>query len=1146
MILRKISLLLILVSIWGCSTKKNTWLSRNYHNLTAYYNVYFNGREAFKNGDKAIIESYENDYSNVLPVFEASDPDVASTADADMDRAIEKGQKLIKKHSITVKPKKRSRKNAYATEFYNKKEFNAWVDDAYVLMGKARVYKHEHGLAIRTLQQVIRDFPDSESMYEALIWQARAYTNSGDYIGALAALESYDLGGNAPLNLYAEYMATYANLLIVQQKYTEAIVYMKNAATDEKRKHQRLRYNYILGQLYLINDQRQEAAEAFGYVAKSSTDYEMTFNAKVNQASIIYQNADIAEVKKQLHKLRKEKKNKDYLDRIYFAFGRVALQENNEPEALRNFKKSVNYSIDNNNQKGLSYRAAGEIYYDQMDYANAYFYYDSALTVINEDYERIDELKERHYGLSGLIDHLLTVQREDSLQRLADMSEPVLYAYLDDIIAQKEEEQQRLAKQQEEEQLDDAFFYQDSRSANNFGQTGKWYFYNQTSMGLGKMEFEKRWGKRKLEDNWRRKDKSTMAEEVNDDDPFDLPDDPFADASKEKKESKETAVQGNEDNNKTSVDIPTREQLLADIPLSPEMRKESDEKIEAALLEQGFVFMDRLENYPKAIEALEDLLARYPNAQSRDVALIALHNAYRLNNDEDGMLATKNRIEREFPDHRFVEYLNDPEFATKLLAKKSAQEKAYESTYEEFLFGRFENVIHQSSTAINAVDKDENKLINKYLLLRGLSYAKTGMSDPFSSDMETIIANDEQGEEAVLAQSLLEQLREGKTPVQGTLYASAPGIKTSTESSSPDAELGLEQIADFVYVDDEAYELIVMDILAEDMNRAIYNVANYNFSRYLLHDFEIKEIRLLDGSPALTVSGFANRVEAMDYFYGLRENPDFFNFRLFTDNIVVLSESNYNKFYLSGLVNDYKEFFAKYYLQHVEAEELDKVKGQASTNEVEVKEKLRVPKDILNKETDETPKEEQPVSDTNTTNLVSQPGETSKATQQTEVVEEKPQTTPIVETPVVEKEETKTAIAAETAVTEQTEPEKEASIFELNKEAAHNVYVIIKKTRIDYKKIQKLYQAHARNNIGSDAKVSLNDYGASYKMLQIESFSNAADALKFIDSVKKAQHLMRDIKTREHYIWAVTTENFAKIKNGEKMAEYEAFYNANY
>lgn len=1143
MILRKISIILTLLLAWSCSTKKNTWVSRNYHNLTAYYNVYYNGREAFRNGDKAIIENYHNDYSNILPVFESSDPDAVSAASGDMDRAIEKGQKLIKKHSITAKPKKRSRKNAYATEFYNKKEFNAWVDDAYVLIGKAQVYKHEQLLAIRTLQQVVRDFPNSESMYEALLWQARAYTDKGDYIAALTALQSYDLGGNAPTELYPDYMAVYANLLLVQEKYIEAIPYLQNALSNESSKHKRLRYSYILGQLYLLNNQREQAANAFGYVAKASTDYEMTFNAKVNRASIVYADANIAEVKKQLNKLRKDKKNSEYLDRIYYAFGMVALQENNEAEALTNFKQSVNASIDNTNQKGLSYREAGEIYYGRMDYANAYFYYDSALTVINEDYAKIEELKERHYGLSGLVEHLLTVEREDSLQHLADMSEPVLYAYLDEMIAQKEAEQERLRKLQEEDSMSDAFFYQNIGTPNNFGQSGKWYFYNQTSMAMGKMEFEKRWGKRKLEDNWRRKDKSKAVDETEVDDPFAMPDDPFSRQAKEDNADKEAEAPQAESAN---VVIPTREQLMADIPLSKTQRELSDRKIEDALLEQGLVFMDRLENYPKAIEALEELLSRYPQAESRDEALIALYNAYRLNQDEAGMMATKARIENEFPNHRFVAYLNDPDFLKKIQEQKAKEAEAYEATYEAFLFGRFDEVISNSSQAIDQTEEEAN-LTNKYLLLRGLSYGKQGAVEPFRSDLNSIIRHDKESEEAILASALLDQLKAGKTPVQGTLFSAAPSATTATPGDTSTIAEGPEQEVGYVYVENEPYELVVMNIKTSNINRAVYHVADYNFTRYLLHDFEIQEKRLLDGTAAIVVSGFSNRIEAMDYFYGLRENPQFFGFDKIDKEALVISTSNTSKFYMSGLIREYIEFFDKYYLQHANKEELKKVmldetattETKAESDEAKTENELETAEAMVTTESQTTSTGEQTEAASKETQVISEPNKEQSTTNA-----QKQETTltageAAVESVVEEK-------AGETQEPEAIEEPEKPSLYIDSKSEKHKVLVMIRKVRLDFNRVYKGFAAHTRNNFGTDKKVQLIDFADKYRMVQIDGFANADEAMAYIKSIEQYPYLTRELKNKEHYIWAISERNIEKLKESNELEAYDTFFKSTY
>lgn len=1137
MIFRKLFIVLTLLVLWGCSTNKNTWLSRNYHNLTAYYNVYYNGRESFLQGDKAIKENYTNNYTRVLPLFEASDPEAAGVAAAEMDRAIEKATKLIKRHSITVKPKKRpGNKQGYAADFYNRKEFNNWVDDAYLLIGKAQVYKHEFLPAIRTFQYVNREFDNTPAQYEALIWLARAYSEQGDFVNALSALESYDLGGTAPLDLYGNFMVVYADYLMKQERYPEAIPYLKSAIEAEPPRKDRIRYQYILAQLYSLTGQNKEAVKYFGLVAKASPDYEMSFNARVNKASILYGDADVAEIKKQLNKLRKDKKNKEYLDRIYYAFGRVSLQEEDERGALDYFKKSVDASVQDENQKGLSFREIGEIYYKRMDYVNAYYYYDSALVAINPEYEKFKELEDKHHGLSGLVDHLLTVKREDSLQRLADMQEPVLLAYLDGIIEAKREEV-RLAKEREEaERLDDSFFYENrggqTSATNQMG--GKWYFYNPASVGMGKTEFEKRWGKRKLEDNWRRSDKRKAADDSEVDDPFALPEDPFG-KPEEGTDGKAEADGQQPAQQRSAGEIPTREELMADIPLSKDAREQSDEKIKDALIEMGLVFMDRLNNCPKAIEAFEELLRRYPDADNREQALVALYNAYRLNGDQNGMASVRQRLESEFPDSRFVAFLNDPQFFEKLEQQRLAEEKAYEDTYEAFLFGRYNDVLQQASKVIGK--EPESKLLDKYQLLRGLSYGKQGDVVLFKADLEAIVARHADSEEGQLAKALLKHLEEGKEPVQGTLYSPVPKEAEVAIAGETEAEAGIET-AGYVYIENEVYDLLVLGIRKEDMNRAIYNVADYNFTRFILSDYEITEKNLLDGSAALVVSGFRNKVEAMDYFYSLRENPAFFNVdKLVAGQMLIISKTNQNRFFLSGLVKEYQEFFSKYYLTPIDKKELEQVKPE------EVKEEpvqsIEPAKGEDQQEADKKENVVAPVETIEPENTEVQ--DVAQPEKSEEVVAEKI-TANEREAEVTEKDTLK-----QPPVEEVEEMAAEpVSVYSVNKEQSHIALICIRKTRMDYKRLTTIFTNFTRNTYGADKNVELIEVGTDYKAIKIAGFANAEEAENYLSDVHGKSFLTRDFARREHYMVPISDENMDHLMSKGTIQEYEAFYKANY
>jgi len=137
-----ISILFVLL-ISACSTKKNTFISRTYHNLTSHYNAYFNGNEAYRQAIKRINANPYDDYSLVLNVLAILNDEAVKQATADMERAKDKAAIVIKKHSITVRPKAKSNMTPRQKAFRNRTEFCNWVDDSWLLHGKANFVNHD-------------------------------------------------------------------------------------------------------------------------------------------------------------------------------------------------------------------------------------------------------------------------------------------------------------------------------------------------------------------------------------------------------------------------------------------------------------------------------------------------------------------------------------------------------------------------------------------------------------------------------------------------------------------------------------------------------------------------------------------------------------------------------------------------------------------------------------------------------------------------------------------------------------------------------------------------------------------------------------------------------------------------------------------
>jgi tetratricopeptide (TPR) repeat protein len=307
----------------------------------------------------------------------------------------------------------------------------------------------------------------------------------------------------------------------------------KGAVSGARKKQRKLRYAFILAQVYEETGQIAEAQEAYRAVRKMRPPYEMAFNANINRVSIVVPGMPTDDTKRAISKLLRDKRNLLYQDRIYFALANVNQIDGDTNEALANLKTSTKVSVNNDKQKAISFMRMGDIYYDMPRYKFAYQAYDSAMVYMPETDEEFTRVKDKHASLQQLVVHIDTRERQDSLQNLAIMSQDRRLAAIDKIIFDAAKKQEEEMARQEEMQYGGNVndFYGQSLSSQQTG--GKWYFYNLASIGMGKSEFERKWGRRKLEDNWRRANKMAVLqiEEAGPGEPPGLPDkDPMAKA----------------------------------------------------------------------------------------------------------------------------------------------------------------------------------------------------------------------------------------------------------------------------------------------------------------------------------------------------------------------------------------------------------------------------------------------------------------------------------------------------------------------------------------------------------------------------------------------------------------------------------------
>jgi tetratricopeptide (TPR) repeat protein len=889
----------MILFLYGCSVNKNTAFRRNYHALTTTFNVYFNANESFKKGYKNIEDSYQPDFSNIIEMYAVSDRSTTGVAKGDMSRTIEKCEKAIKEHSIRKKPK-RNQKKARDPEyqaFYNKEEFNTKIDDVWMLMGKAKFYSNEYLAASAIFTYVVNHFPEDKLLVaEASIWKARCFKEMDWIYEAEDLLKkvSDDRFNNKLNNLYA---GAYADLLIYKQELKEALPYLEMAIATEKDKKHRTRFIFIAGQIYQKIGNKEKAYEMYDKVISANPPYQMAFNARIRQTEV-YTGDTNKDMIKALEKMAKSSKNKDYLDQIYYAMGNIYLGRQDTAKAIKNYITSVEKSTREGQEKAQSYIALGDLYYKQEKYMLAQPAYSSASYIIDHehpDYERVS-------SLSLILDELAfnynTWILQDSLQMLAAMPKEDRLAAINKVIQQiieeEKEEQRRIEKERLENKLLDMeienMAVMDQRALNN--NQVSWYFDNKSTVERGKVEFQRKYGRRKLEDNWNRKDKAIV----------NLSDEALAEADEFYDDGSGDAQAGENKKPDDAENNPKRvEYYLRQIPFTEEQVRLSNEQIAEALFNMGVIYNEKLHDYPKSIEAFDEFARRFPNDPKVADAYFYNYRILSQLEKENEAISYRNRLITEFPESRYAQILSQPDFRFKLERMQVEQDSLYENTYKEFLDGNFDAVM--ANTAYMEKNYSVSPLIPKFLLLKSLSIGKSGDQQALQVSLNNLLERYPNSDVASMAKDILALMTQGKTPEAGT-----PGglMALREETAREEAEeKGVGELK-FQANDNVAYLFkLITNPEQIDQNMLLYETATYNFTRFLVKDFDI---RIQNGT--LTVSGLDNLEEALWYINGIFEDKGIQ--KLLAGNAykyLIISEEN-NELINRGLtIAEYEQFY---------------------------------------------------------------------------------------------------------------------------------------------------------------------------------------------------------------------------------------------
>ena len=908
---------LVLFFLAGCTTEKNTFMSRAYNNVTAHYNVYFNGKESLRAGVEKINKSVEDDYSKVLPLFKSSNPSTATAANAEMENAILKGSKLIQSHSITKKPKRRKNRSKSYVQFASREEFNNWVDNAYILMGKAYFYKQNFSSAIENFSYVVRKFEGDPSRYTAYVWLIRSYTELERYVEAYEIIQQLQMDEKFPHQLEGELAAVTSDYYARQISYGEGIPFLSIAVKQNGKKEDRLRYKYVLAQWYQQTGNPEKASQIFREIIRMNPPYKMAFNAHISAAGTFTGTGDVEKLKKELRKMLRDKKNLEFRDQIYFAMGNISMKEGDKKLAKEDYSKSASMSVDNLYQRALSCLTLAQIYFEELEYKKAQSYYDSAMVVIDDKYPNYQQIFERHKSLTRLTDNIYTVEREDSLQRIALMDEPSRNSLIDKWIVAASEKESK-AKLAESAQMSDRNYFRQNES--RFGLSQKqegagWYFYNPTTVAYGKVEFERLWGKRKLEDGWRRSDKSTVSG-----DDAALAEDSLLVASGQIKKVE---------------DPKSRDFYTQNLPINDSLMSVSHNKIRIALFNAGRIFKTDFTDYPRSIESFEDLNKRYPENLYTLSSWFELWDLYTKQNNQERVDYYKNLITGKYPDSKYAKYLLNPNYFIELEAKTDSVNRLYQQAFLEFKNGQYA----QAGKITDQIElmKPDSALIPKIRFIRAIASGTASTREDFSKLLTDYISTYPKGEPKPLAEQILKLIQDSTLVDYQKMVASgylSDSIQND-ELLAGNAKGTDEFEGKFSYDEDLLHYFVIAYPKSDniDLNRLKFDLANYNIDHYTKVDFDIETQSLNNNSSLLLVRSLNDKEQGLIYFRSIikrrsvfeaLKNVKYVNFIASSTNFrEITSDKDYAQ-YLQFFVKNYSHFITGDFSEEIlpEPEEL--------------------------------------------------------------------------------------------------------------------------------------------------------------------------------------------------------------------------------
>ena len=866
-----LGLTVLVAALCSCNArKKNTAAARQYTAFITRYNIYYNGDRHYEETLHEMEKTYEDDYSSQLFMHpaEARAHEKATQPNGDFNRSIEKAQKAIQLRSITKKPqRKRGKANDPEYKAWMKRdEYNPFIHNAWLMMGRSQYMNGDFLGAASTFFYTSRHFSWlPATVTEAKLWQARSYLALDWLFEAETIIVRIKPEELTNKELKRLYYFDFADLRLREKNYAEAVPYLVEAVKMASGT-QKTRLWFLLGQVYSRLGRKTEAYQAFKKAGgASNASYRTRFNARIKQSEV-FEGADITPEVNALRRMARYDRNKEYLDQIYYAIGNLYLSRGDTLKAIDNYKLAAEKSTRSGIDKAICQIQLGTLYFDRRQYELAQPCYAEAVPQLPADYPGIDTLKRRSDVLDELAVYSQNINLQDSLLHLSTLDSVQQLDIINGIIAQlkrKEKEDQENARREAylADQAAQGSQLQNNQTPASFqiNSDNSWYFYNTATRNAGKTEFQRRWGSRRLEDNWRRRNKSS----------FSLDDFGGGGDSGNEETPPDSAATG---------DAPTEEELeaakraddphypefyLKQIPRTPQEKAVANDVIQEGLYNMGVILKDKLDDPDAAMAEFDRLLNDYPDNVYR---LDVYYNIY-LIFMRRGQTALADRfrslILSDFPDSKYGIALRNPDYIENLKLMDRRQEALYEKAWQAYL-DNDNRTVHSSYDEV-AEQFPMSKLMPKFMFLHALAYATERNTDDFNATLRDMLERYPDTDVAPIASAWVKGLAAGRElragdsghNMRGMLWEiSLGGDSTST------AENGGPQ-----FVLDENRPQCLVFVFPTDhisSNELLFEIARHNFSSFVVKDFDLEPMNF-GRLGMIVVKPFANLDELNHY-----------------------------------------------------------------------------------------------------------------------------------------------------------------------------------------------------------------------------------------------------------------------------------------